>query len=509
MKSAKRIENLISKINVIPDSQLEQKTLEDILLAQEKSKKMSSAKSPPNIWRIIMKSRMTKLAVAAIVIIVVLVVFNSSDPTLYAQVIKAAKKARTVHITGLSPKDGQLQIRNETWYERGAGIKTAWKRNEQDQLMLDDGDFRWEYSQGNTFAVRHKSLGIDDLPREITEPGHYLNKCTRDTSGDMIINGLLCKLYTGFYSGKSDSTRLMFWIDQHNQFRRFEEKILEDGVWKTVEVCQVEYDIDFEESIFQPDFGSDIKIVKANDMLNKPFELEDALFKTEEMGLIFAVHELKRCQNDLIFTVTSLRPTEATRQEIKDKQSAAWNYGNYQLGSCEERIDDNWTGYSPRELAWIYHNGFLVRWTVFIPTGFEKVDQCKFELYYLYARGKLAAKRKNAGLPDRIRFNPIATLPLPDTKVDLESQISNVYNLVKALEPIVGEKRLLLKSIPFTDKEMIDWIKEYPDDGIAKTWNSGSKDSRLLHGQSKQPSQISEGAWIEDRLSYIGNFSKD
>ncbi len=45
MKSTKKIENLIQKINATPDARMDQKTLDDVLLAQEKSKNTSSVNS--------------------------------------------------------------------------------------------------------------------------------------------------------------------------------------------------------------------------------------------------------------------------------------------------------------------------------------------------------------------------------------------------------------------------------------------------------------------------------
>jgi hypothetical protein len=299
----------------------------------------------------------------------------------------------------------------------------------------------------------------------------------------------------------------MFWIDQEGRFRRFEEKVLENGIWKTVELVKVEYDVDLDHWVFQPDFGGDVEIVDGTELLETHFALDNAIFKKEEMGLVFAVHELQRCQDDLIFAATSLRPTEETLKEIKSKDTRAKNYGDYQFGSCFERNDDtSYTSYIPIELGWIYHGGLKVTWTVFVPKGFEpgQVSQCKFELNYLYTDGKLALKRKKAGLPDRKRFKPIATLPLPAEKANLENQISKVYDLVALLEPIVSEKHLILKSIPFTDEEMDEFVNKIPADSIAKLWKADQKESaRLSHGQSQRPSTISKHNWAEDRLKYI------
>ncbi|HIJ67358.1 MAG TPA: hypothetical protein HPP51_03625, partial [Planctomycetes bacterium] len=52
-----KIERLIKKINVTPRDQMYDKTLNDALGAQEKSKNTQSAQLQPNIWRIIMNSK--------------------------------------------------------------------------------------------------------------------------------------------------------------------------------------------------------------------------------------------------------------------------------------------------------------------------------------------------------------------------------------------------------------------------------------------------------------------
>ncbi len=69
MRPVKKIENLIKRINVIPGAEMDRRTLHDVLQAQEKTKKLSSAGIQPSVWRIIMKSKITKFAAAAVVLI--------------------------------------------------------------------------------------------------------------------------------------------------------------------------------------------------------------------------------------------------------------------------------------------------------------------------------------------------------------------------------------------------------------------------------------------------------
>ena len=511
MRPADNIKKTIKKLNITASPELHDRLLDNLLKTMQESTKQPSATTEPNIWRTIMKNKITKFAAAAMIISVLFLIFYQGESSLYGQVIESMRKASTIHCLGYAPQDGEMQRAYEIWYKRDVGLRMASKHRGKERVMVDDGNSRWTYEQGNDFVVRNRSMGIDDLPREITEPSRYLDKCVKDSTGDMIVDGFSCALYVGSYPNKADSTRLMYWIDQERRLRRFEERVLQNGIWKTVELNTVEYDVDLDHWVFQPDFGDDVEVDVAElldlpELLETHFSLDNAIFTKEEMGLVFTVHELKRCQDDLIFAVTSLRPTEQTLKEIKSKDPRAWNYGGYQFGSCFERNDGTGnTSYGPIELAWIYHGGLKVTWTVFDPWGFEagQVSQCKFELY-LSTEGKLALKRKEAGLPNRKRFKPIVTLPLPAEKVNLENQIRKVYNIVRLLEPIVSEKHLTLKSIPFTDEEMEEEVKRFPSDGTAKLWKEGLKDSaRLSHGQSQSPSNISEYDWAEDRLKYI------
>ncbi len=71
MKPADRIKKLINKSDVTTDSEADKRILSDALEHLEKLEQKKSAATQPNIWRTIMKSRVTKLATAAVIAIVV------------------------------------------------------------------------------------------------------------------------------------------------------------------------------------------------------------------------------------------------------------------------------------------------------------------------------------------------------------------------------------------------------------------------------------------------------
>ena len=76
MKPADRIKELINKSDVTPVSQADKRILGEALEHLETLKQKKLATTQPNIWRIIMKSRITKLTAAAVIIIVVLIGIN-------------------------------------------------------------------------------------------------------------------------------------------------------------------------------------------------------------------------------------------------------------------------------------------------------------------------------------------------------------------------------------------------------------------------------------------------
>jgi len=76
MSPEEKIEKKIRDMHFKASKQLRNKILDNAMEAYQKSKQKDSARTEPNIWRIIMKSPVTKLAAAACVIIAALVAIN-------------------------------------------------------------------------------------------------------------------------------------------------------------------------------------------------------------------------------------------------------------------------------------------------------------------------------------------------------------------------------------------------------------------------------------------------
>lgn len=107
MKPENRIEKLISRIEVEPDSARTRHTLEAMLKAQSSNARRSAP--PASTWRILMKTRMPQLTAAVIIVAAAILFLTQStfvQPT-FAQVVRPLMDADTIiydFVTG--PEDG-------------------------------------------------------------------------------------------------------------------------------------------------------------------------------------------------------------------------------------------------------------------------------------------------------------------------------------------------------------------------------------------------------------------
>ena len=100
MRPADNINELIKKLKLKASADLDKRVHDDIYAALAKSQKTESARTELNIWRTIMKSRITKLAAAAVIIITVFFGINyfggSMENVAFADVMQNIQNARTL-----------------------------------------------------------------------------------------------------------------------------------------------------------------------------------------------------------------------------------------------------------------------------------------------------------------------------------------------------------------------------------------------------------------------------
>jgi len=150
----RQFEDFVSNIKFddTPDSGHRNKLEQDLLrvLTKQPRHKEQSLK----IWRIIMKSRITKLAMAAAVLIVGLVfLVGDGQQTLYAKAVEALEQARTVHVVVKEYRDGQWFKGHEIWYDREAGIVEEERYEGRTDLRIDNGRYEWLYAVGRVTEI--------------------------------------------------------------------------------------------------------------------------------------------------------------------------------------------------------------------------------------------------------------------------------------------------------------------------------------------------------------------
>ena len=100
MRPSDNINELIKKLHLKASADLDKRVHDDISAALTESEKTKSVQPEPNIWRIIMKSRIIKLAAAAVIVITLFVGIHyfggSIENVAFADVMRNIQNARTL-----------------------------------------------------------------------------------------------------------------------------------------------------------------------------------------------------------------------------------------------------------------------------------------------------------------------------------------------------------------------------------------------------------------------------
>ncbi len=154
MRPTENIKRLIKNAKIKSDPEVKRTALNELINELEKTKVIGSAVAKPNTWRIIMKSRITKFAVAAVVMLVVVLALTLIDKTVtpaYAleQSIEAMKNVSWMHAVPSSTETGF----GESWFSVTHGISAR---------RSDDG------TAGITYFIKDESYSYDPVAETIT-----------------------------------------------------------------------------------------------------------------------------------------------------------------------------------------------------------------------------------------------------------------------------------------------------------------------------------------------------
>jgi hypothetical protein len=258
VKPTEDIERCIKNVNIVIDAESNNRVFGNILLAFKKSKAKLSAPTEPNAWRIIMKSRISKLAAAAVIIIAVLVVVHfvgsPVESVAWADVVRPLLSARTVVfniIMGQGENEtitrvmnnGTQRVRNEVLLLGGKTVPL---------IQIID----YDTSQTLTLSPEQKTAVLLDLKDMPEKPENVLESIRNmiielqedpnfsvELLGEQEING---QMSTVFRATGPDG-EVTIWADPETALPiRMEQK------WRQMQFVCTDYDFDvaLDESLF-------------------------------------------------------------------------------------------------------------------------------------------------------------------------------------------------------------------------------------------------------------------
>ena len=172
MKSADKIKQYFKKAELSINQDADEQVFADVLQARQKIRE--NVPAVPEKWRIIMKSPLTKVAAAVVLIIACLIgvfIINETSNVAWAieQSIEALSKYNAVLIEGSESfldEDGKLQMRTgKTWWVANEDqTKVIKERNDIDgvTILIANGQETWRYDPQTNTVIKNRPYGLPE-----------------------------------------------------------------------------------------------------------------------------------------------------------------------------------------------------------------------------------------------------------------------------------------------------------------------------------------------------------
>ncbi|MBW8035390.1 MAG: hypothetical protein FVQ79_07115 [Planctomycetes bacterium] len=151
MRSTETIKKLIKNTKIKTNPKVSKAVLDGLLDQMDHAEGADINASQQNIWSIIMKSKIQKLAVAAIIIVAALVGINQFGGSIdganvaWAEVTDHIAQADYVHVYYFKCRDNILKNDFEAWYDHGRMVM----RGKEGGMSYDDGQILQEFDENN------------------------------------------------------------------------------------------------------------------------------------------------------------------------------------------------------------------------------------------------------------------------------------------------------------------------------------------------------------------------
>ncbi|MFB0554957.1 MAG: hypothetical protein ACETWQ_16750 [Phycisphaerae bacterium] len=262
MRPADNMENLIKKLRYKAGAEAHDRILDNVMQALDESEKQKAGANTPNIWRTIMKSPITKIAAAVVVITGVLTVMHfvglSTATVTFADVIKPILNAQTAILDIIIGEEGEGPVIHDMIM--GSRIRRTMSNMEDVVSIID-----LETSRILSLTVSEKEAGYIDLKGLPSIP-NYMERLRNliawlqehpefvvEELGEQEIDG---RRVVGFLA-RHPKVELTIWADPETALPVRIEQI--GGQMKII--CKnLEFDVDLDESLFSMDVPDEYEL---------------------------------------------------------------------------------------------------------------------------------------------------------------------------------------------------------------------------------------------------------
>jgi hypothetical protein len=172
MRPADNTDKLFKKLRLKASAQLDDRVHSDIARALDKSTETRPAASQPNIWRVIMKSKIPRLAAAAVIVIAAIIGIKGFNGTAaWADVVKAFGGAYDIHVVEKIVVRATGEVaEHEQWLRNNVMLR----EEHPTWIFVDDGVTRLTLHRKNKTAQLSDSYAAyeDYMTRDSLELVH-------------------------------------------------------------------------------------------------------------------------------------------------------------------------------------------------------------------------------------------------------------------------------------------------------------------------------------------------
>lgn len=408
-----------------------------------------------------------------------------TEETLLAQVRDAVRAARTFQWVVTAPGQGDepAQVIQGCWYERGVGFREetpaqvtigntrgTWRHLKDSQLAV--------YSGGNVIsAMVDQMLDHNNLGR----PLNGEQDLKRYAEADETVDGQPCQAYLLMPGSpdiapelQNEQHRFIYLLNERSRLLRVRNEVRSGDAWSVQYLYDLNYDAPIDRAQFEPRFREDVRVVDLDAAFEEFVNLEEAVYREERRGLIYAIHHVERFQNGGIFLISSVRGTDATLRKYpltrdrfgSDRIRVTGPATNY-YGSQEYRIPG-----MDIELGSMSHQGIHVSWRALTPFDPDAADpfgvapgQVKVPAGFSPTGGEYGQENflDENGVMQYLTWDIVLDVPMPTALPSFEAITRKVYADFTALDAVhfkflnMGHRGMMavylsdLKEISLTD----------------------------------------------------------